>query len=77
MRLPARVIVELLPLGLDEVLDERLALQVLRSVPGFSRLTGQMLRDCGVAEDGNLADAGLSSLTLQPGAMAAEVRPAR
>jgi hypothetical protein len=32
----------------NEVLDERLALQVLRSVPGFSRLTGQMLRDCGV-----------------------------
>jgi hypothetical protein len=46
-------------------LDERLALQVLRSVPGFARLTEVMLRDCG-------DDAALRSLTLEPGSVVAE-----
>jgi hypothetical protein len=39
----------------------------------FSFAFKSNLRPYSVAEDGNLADAGLSSLTLQPGAMAAEV----
>ena len=51
-----------LRLGLDEVLDEKLALQVLRGVPGFSRLTLQILRDSGVS---GVSGRGLHSSTSQ------------
>jgi hypothetical protein len=49
------------------VLDERLALQVLRTVPGFELLTELMLRDCGVTDNSNLQTAALRALTLEPG----------
>ena len=54
------------------MLDERLALQVLRTVPGFELLTELMLRDCGVTDTSNLQVAALRALTLEPGAVVAE-----
>jgi CRP-like cAMP-binding protein len=74
LKLPAAIMAKLLPLGLDEVLDEKLALQVLKSIPGFAKLTEQMLRDCGVTENKHLQDAVLRSITLEPGALVAEER---
>lgn len=74
LKLPAAFMTKLLPLGLEEVLDEKLALQVLRSIPGFAKMTEQMLRDCGVTENKHLQDAVLRSITLEPGALVAEER---
>jgi CRP-like cAMP-binding protein len=74
LKLHADVIIKLFPLGVENLLDEKLALQVLKLIPGFEELNEQMLRDYGVTEDEFLCDPVLRSITLEPGALIAEER---
>ena len=74
LSLPSIIMTKLLPLGLDEVLDEKLAWEVLKHIPGFSSLTLQMLRDCGVSAGRHTQGPALRSITLDPGALLAEER---
>jgi CRP-like cAMP-binding protein len=73
LKLSATIVVKLFPLGLEQMLEQMLVLQVLKTIPGFSQLTEQMLRDCaGVKKGKHLQDVVLRSITVGSGTLVAE-----